>query len=721
MTTCTVCELHAESTFKIECMDCREEVVMLERRFKNLVGLEDFSADLMGQRLHVKYDAAKLTASAIAGAVADTGMRAWLEHEEPIATSEGAQRVRQALVWVAGTALALGLAVEGIGAASAAPYLSPLLGPGSSRAVSIALFVISLAAGVALTARKAWSSMRVGSLDINVLMLIAATGAVALGQWSEAATVVFLFGLAQALEVRTLDRARRAIRALMDLTPVDALVRDAAGERRIAADDILPGATIVVRPGEKIPLDGEIIAGESAVNQAPVTGESLPIDKAPGDEVFAGTINGRGALEVRVTRVRRDTTMAKIVHLVEAAQAQRAPAQALVERFAGVYTPAVIVLAIVVAIAQPLMLGLAWHVSIYRALVLLVVSCPCALVISTPVSIVAALAGAARKGVLIKGGAHIERASRITCVAFDKTGTLTRGRPEVVNVIPLAGESAASVVRLAASVEHRSDHPIAAAIIDYAAGAASPAVGVTAWPGRGAEGVVDGARIVVGNHRLFEERQLCSAALHDAVEAMSGSGHTAVLVARNDEPIGVIAIADRARETSRDAIALLRGQGIRSIVMLTGDSQTPARAIAAAVGVDECRAELLPEDKVAAVEELRRTRGAVAMVGDGVNDAPALASADIGIAMGAAGSDAALETADIALMADDLLKLPYMFRLSRSAVRNIRMNLAISIVMKAAFVVAAVMGVATLWMAVVADTGASLIVIANALRLLRAD
>ncbi len=712
MTTCTVCELHAESTFKIDGMDCREEVAMLERRFKNLVGLEDFSADLMGQRLHVKYDAAKLSASAIAGAVADTGMRAWLEHEEPIVTSQGAQRVRQALVWIAGIALASGLAVDAWHG-----------GPSFSRALSIVLFVVSLVAGVPLTARKAWSAMRVGSLDINVLMLVAAAGAVALGQWAEAATVVFLFALAQALEVRTLDRARRAIRALMDLTPVDALVRDAAGERRVAADDIVPGATIVVRPGEKIPLDGEILAGESSVNQAPVTGESLPIDKAPGDEVFAGTINGRGALDVRVTRARRDTTMARIVHLVEAAQAQRAPAQALVERFARVYTPAVVVLAIVVAIAPPLVFGLAWSASIYRALVLLVVSCPCALVISTPVSIVAALAGAARKGVLIKGGMHLERASRVTCIAFDKTGTLTRGKPEVVNVIPLAGESAASVVGLAASVEHRSDHPIAAAIIGYAAGASSPtpASGVTALPGRGAEGVVDDARIVVGNHRLFEERHLCSAALHDAVAAMNGSGHTAVLVARNETPIGVIAIADRARETSRDAIAMLREQGVRSIVMLTGDSEAPARAIAAELGVDEYRAELLPEDKVAAVEELRRTHGAVAMVGDGVNDAPALASADVGIAMGAAGSDAALETADIALMADDLLKLPYMFRLSRSAVRNIRMNLAISIVMKAAFVVAAVAGVATLWMAVVADTGASLIVIANALRLLRAD
>jgi Cd2+/Zn2+-exporting ATPase len=725
--TCTVCELHAESTFKIEGMDCREEVALLERRFKNLVGLEDFSADLMGQRLHVKYDAAKLSASAIAGAVADTGMRAWLEHEEPIAPSEKAQRVRQALVWTSGIALTIGLALDAMAPATGGPHVLsawPAWAPALAGPAAIALFALSLIAGVAVTARKAWSAVRVGALDINVLMLVAATGAVALGQWSEAAAVVFLFGVAQVLETRTLDRARQAIRALMDLTPAEALVRTGVDERRVAVDHIQPGATIVVRPGEKIPLDGEVIAGQSAVNQAPVTGESLPIDKSAGDEVFAGTINGRGALDVRVTRLRRDTTLARIVHLVQEAQAQRAPSQALVERFARVYTPAVIVLAAFVAIAPPIAFGLAWHVSIYRALVLLVVACPCALVISTPVSVVAALAGAARKGVLIKGGTHLERTSEVTCVAFDKTGTLTRGRPEVVKVVALTDEDVDVVVRLAASVEHRSNHPIAAAIIEHAAGTiapAAPATDVASLPGRGAHGLVDGAHIVVGNHRLFEERHLCSGPLHDALDEIRASGHTAVLVARGDRPIGIIAIADRVRETSRDAIALLRQQGVRSIVMLTGDAQAAARAIAADLGVDEYRAELLPEDKVTAVEELRRRFGAVAMVGDGVNDAPALASADVGIAMGVAGADAALETADVALMADDLLKIPYAFRLSRATVRNIKMNLAISVVMKAAFVIAAVAGVATLWMAVVADTGASVIVIANALRLLRAD
>jgi Cd2+/Zn2+-exporting ATPase len=708
VTTCTVCELHAESTFRIEGMDCREEVALLERRFRNLVGLEDFSADLMGQRLHVKYDAAKLTASAIAGAVADTGMRAWLEHEQPIAVSERSMRVRQAAVALSGAALLAGLAGSALG---------------FSRA-SDALFAISFAAAVPVTARKAWAAMRVASLDINVLMVIAAVGAIAIGQLSEAAAVVFLFAIAQTLEVRTMDRARNAIRALIDLTPTDALVRDRHGERRVNADQIAPGTTIVVKPGEKIPLDGIIVSGESAVNQAPVTGESLPVDKTAGDDVFAGTINGRGALEVTVTRVRRDTTLARIGHLVEQAQAQRAPTQSLVERFARIYTPVVIALAIGIAIVPPALFDLSWHTWIYRALVLLVVACPCALVISTPVSVVAALAGAARKGVLIKGGVHLEHASAVKCVAFDKTGTLTRGIPEVVDVIPLNGADPASIVAIAAAVEQRAAHPIGHAIVAHASAlhiASAAATDVVALPGRGAEGTVDGARVLLGNHRLVEERGLCTPDVHARLEAASAQGQSTIVVARDNAAIGLIVVADRPRESAKDTVALLRRQGVRSVVMLTGDSRGTARAIAAAIGVDDFRAELLPEDKVAAVESLRRQYGSVAMVGDGVNDAPALASANIGIAMGAAGSAVALETADIALMADELVKIPYAIRLSRATVRNIKVNLAISIVLKAAFVIAAVAGVATLWMAVVADTGASVIVIANALRLLRAD
>jgi Cd2+/Zn2+-exporting ATPase len=709
MTTCAVCELHAESTFRIEGMDCREEVAMIERRFKNLPGLEDFSADLVGQRLHVKYDATKVSASAIVAAVADAGMRAWLEHEEPIPAGGRAATARRVLLAISGAALGLGLLVDFAGASAPLGRL---------------LFGLSIALGLPPTLRRAWHALRLRSLDINVLMLTAVAGALLLGEWSEAASVVFLFGVARALEARTLEKARMAVRAVMDLAPADALVRDEAGERRVAVDLVTPGAIIVVKPGEKLPLDGEVLAGASSVNQAPVTGESLPVDKGPGDEVFAGSINGRGALDVRVTRPRRDSTLARIIHLVEQAQAQRAPSQTFVERFARVYTPAVIALAVAVAVVPPLFGDGAWATWIYRALVLLVVSCPCALVISTPVSIVAALAGAARKGVLIKGGAHLERAGRVRCVAFDKTGTLTRGTPAVVDVVALNGMSEDAIVALAASVEQRSEHPIARAIVQYAEAlhiSVTAGVGVASLAGRGAEGHVDGARVLLGNHRLFEEQQLCSAAIHRQLDAISAQGRTPVLVALDGEAVGIIAVADRTREGSRDTLDLLRRQGIESVVMLTGDSHETARAIAAELGIDEVRAELMPEDKVAAIHDLRRRFGSVAMVGDGVNDAPALASADVGIVMGVAGSDAALETADVALMADELLKIPYALRLSRAAVRNIKVNLTISLALKAGFVVAAVAGVATLGMAILADTGATVIVIANALRLLRAD
>jgi Cd2+/Zn2+-exporting ATPase len=707
--TCTVCELHAESTFKIEGMDCREEVALIERRFKNLPGLEAFHADLLGQRLHVKYDAARLTTSAIASAVADAGMRAWLEHEEPLPRGGRAERTGRLLLAGAGGAFVAGLTAD---------YLQ--LG----ALVSTACYAAAIACGAPLTLRKAWVAVKHRALDINVLMLIAAAGAIALGQWSEAAAVVCLFAVAQMLEARTMERARNAVRSLIDLAPTEVTLRDGPLERRVPVDTVAPGSVVIVRPGEKVPLDGEVVEGSSAVNQAPVTGESMPVDKLPGDEVFAGSINGRGALDVRVTRYRRDTTLARIIHLVEQAQAQRAPAQTFVERFARIYTPAVIALAIGIGFVPPLVAGGDWTQWTYRALVLLVVSCPCALVISTPVSIVAALAGAARKGVLIKGGVHLERAGQVRCVAFDKTGTFTRGTPEVVDVRSLNGASADTIVSLAASVERRSEHPIAGAIVRYAEKQAlgvESGISVSALAGRGAEGRVDGRHVLLGSHQLFEERRLCSPTLHAHVEELGSQGRTPVIVARDHEPIGLIAVADRPRETSRDTVDLLHQQGIDAVVMLTGDSEATARAIARELGVDDYRAELLPHDKVAALEDLRRRYGSVAMVGDGINDAPALASADVGIAMGAAGSDAALETADVALMADELLKIPYALRLSRAALRNIKANLAISLVLKAAFVVAAVAGVATLWMAILADTGASVIVVANALRLLKAE
>ena len=706
MSTCPVCELHAESTFKIEGMDCHEEVAILEKRLKRLTGLEALDADVIGQRLRIKYDAAKLSTGSIAEAVAQTGMRAWLEHEEPApATASATSRVR--LLTLSGIAFALGLAAPFVGAPASTIWIP---------------FIVSIALGGVFTGRRAIASLRAGILDINVLMVIAVGGAMALREWTEAASVVFLFALAQLLETRAMDRARGAIRALMDLAPAEAIVRRDGHQLRLPVDDVRIGDTILVGPGEKLPLDGRVVAGDSYVNQAPVTGESLPVEKTAGDDVFAGTINGRGALDVLVTRLRRDSTLARIIHLVERAQAQRAPSQTFVDRFARIYTPVVLVIAVIVALVPPLMLGGSWSVWLYRSLVLLVISCPCALVISTPVSIVSALAAAARKGVLIKGGAHLERMASIRCIAFDKTGTLTHGRLHVVDVLPVDGAAPSEVLRLAASLELRSEHPIGKAIVSYAETEGITPVSVDSFqaiPGRGAEAQLGGHRLVVGSHRLFEERGLCSPQMEAALDTLTSRGCGSVMVAAAGAAVGVIGVADEPRESARDAVDLLRQQGIQQVILLTGDQESAGKALAELLDLDGHRASLLPEDKVTAVEELRRRHGALAMVGDGVNDAPALAAADVGIAMGVAGSDAALETADVALMADELLKIPYALRLSRATTRNIRANIAFSIALKAAFLVLAVTGTATLWMAVAADMGASLIVIANALRLLR--
>ncbi|HOC18665.1 MAG TPA: heavy metal translocating P-type ATPase [Vicinamibacterales bacterium] len=706
---CPVCEVHTESVYRVDGMDCHEEVALLERHLRHLPGLERFSADVVSGRLRVAHDAARLSASQVAEAVAATGMRAWLEHEQPVAASIGTGRRRVFVVAASGAAFLAGLAAELAG------------GP---RPLAYLLYAVSIALAASLTARRALAAARSASFDINVLMLVAVAGALVLGEWSEAAAVIFLFALAQLLETRSMERARRAIRSLMELTPADALVRRPEGERRLPLDEVEVGDTLVVRPGERIALDGVVAAGASEVNQAPITGESMPVDKAQGDGVFAGSVNGHGALEVRVTRLSGDTTMARIIALVEVAQAQRAPSQAFVERFARYYTPAVLATAAAIAVLPSLAFGQPFGPWFYRALVLLVISCPCALVISTPVSFVSALAAAARRGVLVKGGVHLERAAALGAMAFDKTGTLTRGRPEVVGVQPLNGTSPERLLGLAAALEARSEHPIARAIIERAAaGAVAPPPGEAfrALPGLGAEASIEGAPVLVGNHRLFEARGLCSPAIDARLEELGRQGTTAVLVARGNLPIGIIGVADKTREAGRSAILELRRAGLAHLVMLTGDHERTARAIADGLGVDEVRAELLPGDKVEAVKELRRRFGSVAMVGDGVNDAPALAAADLGIAMGAAGSGAALETADVALMSDDLLKLPYLVRLGRRTLFNVKTNVAFSLGVKALFLALAVTGAATLWMAVAADMGASLLVVANGLRLLRTE
>jgi Cd2+/Zn2+-exporting ATPase len=702
---CTVCEAHAESVFRIDGMDCQEEVAILERRLKHLAGLEAMSADVIGQRLLIKYDAARLSTSAIADAVAGTGMRAWLEHEAPRFVP--GSRLRVWLLLASGAALAVGLAAGWFGA---------------PRWVAMMAYAAAVLTGGAQLAPRAAASVRARSIDIHILMTVAILGALAIGEWSEAATVVFLFALAQLLESRSMDRARHAIRALMDLTPPEAIVVRNGTDCRVPVDEVRIGDRLRIRPGDKIPLDGEVLAGASEVNQAPITGESLPLEKHAGDEVFAGTINGHGALDVRVTRLRRDTMLARIIHLVESAQAQRAPAQAFVDRFARYYTPLVIALAVGVAIVAPLITADPFSEWLYRALVLLVIACPCALVISTPVSVVSALAAAARHGVLVKGGVYLERAGGIRCVAFDKTGTLTEGRPVVARIETVNGWSEEQLLTVAASLEARSEHPIAQAIVRRASEQLETSLSVErfrALPGLGAEGLIDGTPAVAGNSRLFRERGLLTDTAAAISQRAEAAGQTAVFVAADGLVRGALIVADRARPSARGVVELLRDQGLRPVVMLTGDNEGAAHSVASALAVDEYRAELLPEDKVAAVRALRQSYGTVAMVGDGVNDAPALAASDLGIAMGAAGSAAALETADVALMSDELSKIPFAVRLGRSTVRTIKTNVTLSIAVKAVFLALALTGHATLWMAIVADTGASLLVIANGLRLLR--
>ena len=704
---CSTCELHAEAVFRVEGMDCNEEVVILERRLKPLAGLEAVSADLIGQRLHVKYDAAKLTTSAMVDAVGQTGMRMWLEHEEPAAYGADVTR-RSRLVLACALAIGAGLAADAAGMSFAASVL----------------FVLATILGAISPVQRALTAIRSRTIDINVLMVIAVAGALALGEWLEGASVVFLFAVAQWLEVRTMERARQAIHALIDLSPREAIVRRVDGEHRVAVEDVGIGDEIVLRPGDKVPLDGVVVEGHSDVNEAPLTGESLPIDKARGDEVYAGTINGHGALEVRVTRLVRDTRLARIIHLVETAQASRAPVQSFVDRFARWYTPAVILLALGIAAVPAFSATADAATWLYRSLVLLVIACPCALVISTPVSVVAALSAAARNGVLIKGGVYLERLAAVRVVAFDKTGTLTRGELQVSDVVALGSISARELLALAAAVESRSEHPIAKAIVQRAAQDGLDVGRVTAFramPGMGAEADVDGHRVVVGSARMLAERQAASSSdLNNWLPAFAGRGDSIVFVVVGGTLAGAIALADRPRQTARETVELLREHGIRHVAMLTGDHADAARAVAAYVGVDEYHATLTPDQKHARVRELHDAHGPVLMVGDGVNDAPALAAADVGVAMGAAGSDAALETADVALMSDELQKLPYALRLARATLRNIKTNVTISLALKAAFLVLAITGSATLWMAVLADTGASVIVVGNALRLLRA-
>lgn len=590
---------------------------------------------------------------------------------------------------------------------------------GGNVPLSHAAFAAAILIGGYATIRQGLRALAHLRFDMNGMMTGAVIGAALLGQWEEGAVVAFLYAVSNWLEGYTMDRARRSIHALTDLAPKEARVRRDGGEMVISVEEVRIGDILLVRPGEKFATDGVVRAGTSAVDQAPITGESVPVDKGPGEPVYAGTLNGHGALEVEVTRRVADTTLARIIHLVEKAQAQRAPSQRLVERFARVYTPVVFGLALGLMVVPSLLFGLPWGPWIYRGLALLIVSCPCALVVSTPVTIVSAIANAARHGVLIKGGAYLEELGRLKVIAMDKTGTLTRGKPEVTDVIPLDGQGAAELLALAAGVEVHSEHPLARAIVQAAErqGFALPiSTGFTAIPGKGGRAVLNGQTIYVGSLRL-------SAGLMDhqrnrkTVEAVESEGKTVVVVGTAERLLGILALEDQLRPQSRQAVIDLRAAGIQHVALLTGDNRVTAEAIARQVGADTVRAELLPDQKLEAVRALQAEFGSLAMVGDGVNDAPALAASSVGIAMGVAGSDVALETADVALMADDLSKLPFLMRLGQATVRVIRQNIAFALVIKAVAILAVFPGWLTLWLAVLGDMGATVLVILNGMRL----
>lgn len=765
------------STFRIEQMDCPTEEALIRSKLEKIPEVQELQFNLLNRTLGIRHTS--LSPKTLVEAIASVGMRA-----EPLATAVSTRVViaqmdcpteerliTDKLSGMPGIAAlqfnllqrtltiihepdALNPALSAIrelgftpqseteAKASSEAY-SPVkghwwrLGLSGVAAVSAEILhfaglvpewvvaVISVAAvllcGLAIY-KKGWIALKNRNLNINALMSIAVTGAILIGQWPEAAMVMFLFAIAELIEAKSLDRARNAIRGLMELTPEKATVQQADG-RWVETDvaGVVIGSRVRARPGERISLDGEVVRGNSTINQAPITGESLPVEKTVGDPVFAGTINQAGELEYRVTAEASHSTLARIIHAVEEAQGARAPTQRFVDQFARIYTPAVFVFSLAVAILPPLLMGGEWFEWIYRALVLLVVACPCALVISTPVTIVSGLAAAARKGILIKGGVYLEIGRKITHLALDKTGTITHGKPVQTDFLPLASGAPRDYRAAAASLAYRSDHPVSQAIAISAGEQSLPLLDVEdfeALLGRGVRGTIDGHRYHLGNHRLLEELGFCSPPLEATLGYLERQGKTVVILSDETQALALFAVADTVKDTSRAAIGELHELGVKTL-MLTGDNPHTAESIAAQVGIDEAKGSLLPTDKLNAIETLIKQQGTVGMVGDGINDAPALARANVGFAMGAAGTDTAIETADVAIMDDDLRKIPAFIRLSRHTAAVLTQNIGLALGIKAIFLVVTLTGHATMWMAVFADMGVSLLVVLNGLRLLR--
>ena len=694
------------SSFRIEAMDCPTEQTLIQNKLGKLAGVQQLEFNLINRVLGVTHNLPGT--EPITEAIKSLGM-----HAEPL--EAGVDAPAPAAVkkhwWPLALSGVTALGAEVIHFTSAAP----------DWVVAIVALVSILSGGLG-TYKKGWIALKNRNLNINALMSIAVTGAILIGQWPEAAMVMFLFTVAELIEARSLDRARNAISGLMQMTPEQATVLQADGnwrEQEVKSVDL--GARVRVKPGERIALDGAVVSGSSTIDQAPITGESLPVEKTVGDKVFAGTINQAGSLEYTVTAAANNSTLARIIHAVEQAQGARAPTQRFVDQFSKIYTPAVFVFALAVAIIPPLFMGAAWFDWIYRALVLLVVACPCALVISTPVTIVSGLAAAARKGILVKGGVYLEGGFKLDYLALDKTGTITHGKPVQTDYLSLESTADATAPAIAAALAGRSDHPVSLAIASAAVDKNFAALTVdnfAALGGRGVKGDINGKTYHLGNHRLVEDLGLCSPQLEEKLFALEKQGKSVVLLLDSAGPLALFAVADTVKETSREAIRQLHELGVKTL-MLTGDNVHTAQAIAAQVGIDEARGDLLPTDKLQAIEDLYKQGHRVGMVGDGINDAPALARAEIGFAMAAAGTDTAIETADVALMDDDLRKIPAFISLSRNTASILKQNIALALVIKAIFLAVTFAGLATMWMAVFADMGVSLLVVFNGLRLLR--
>lgn len=715
--------------FKIDGMDCAEEVVVLKGELGPLVGGDDrLSFDLLNGKLTISIGSVAIAPEVIIEAVARTGMKAevWRDGPKPIDKESFLhRRGRAILTAVSGLFTVAGFVAHAAITGSIHEAIgSEGMGPtGNIPLIIRALYGIGILAGAWFVLPRAGLSIRRLRPDMNLLMTVAVVGAAGLGDWFEASTVAFLFSVSLLLEKWSVGHARRAVETLLDLTPPMArLLRPDGSQAEASPDQVPVGSTLLVKPGERFPLDGRVIQGSSHVNQAPITGESLPVTKTPGDVIYAGTINGEGALEIESSKPSGSTTLAHLIRMVSEAQSRRSRSEQWVERFAEIYTPVVLGLSLAFFVIPPLLFGGSWYEWFYRALVLLVIACPCALVISTPVSVVAAIAAAARQGVLIKGGAFVEIPGRLRAIAFDKTGTLTEGKPTVAAVIPLNGHTESELLERIASLETRSEHPLGKSILAYAQERNVPTRPVEDYqiiPGKGATARFDGKVFWLGSHRYLEERGQETREVHAKLESLSQDGVTVVVVGNDQHVCGYVALADRVRPDALKAVEALRALGIEKTVMLTGDNTPTAEAIAERSGVDDVQADLLPEDKVKAIERLVSQFGLVAMVGDGVNDAPSMARASVGIAMGTAGSDTALETADIALMSDDLTRIPWLVAHSRRTLKIIKMNIALSLSIKMIFVALTFLGFASLWAAIAADMGASLLVIFNGLRLLR--